>query len=81
VKELIVCPKCGKPTVKEREVYEKEKVEEISLEQHVKQRLAVLQCPTSIGGDLQFSLFTRKLPVQLVFECMTCGYTKVVGVS
>ena len=81
MKKLIVCPSCGKPTVKERMVYLPDKVNEVSLKEYSQRRVNYCKDREkhrgySSGIMADISLDFPK-PIQLVYKCGTCGYTEV----
>ena len=79
MKEVIMCPKCGKSTIKEREVYRIE-IKEVTLKDRIKnQKEYYAHLGEPICGDINFMPFgSWQKPMQIIYECSGCGYTEVV---
>jgi predicted RNA-binding Zn-ribbon protein involved in translation (DUF1610 family) len=74
--ELIVCPKCKKPTMIMEKIFAKREITEIPLEEFVKKELANERNPPQIySGDM--SLYIGQKATQLFFKCTTCGYIEI----
>lgn len=82
--ELIKCPNCGATTIEKTTVDKVEKPEEMPFEEYVNREKKYYESLGEVGiqqssGDIYLSgFYTQKKPLQLVFKCKTCGYTKVV---
>lgn len=82
MEKLIICPKCGKPTVKERLVYKIE-IKEISLKDRAEEQKKYYQHfgePYSGDCGILPSLWIVTKPNQLVYECSSCGHTEVYNI-
>ena len=75
--EIIICPNCSKPTIKQRSVYETDKIIEIPLKEYAERILKWERSkPHQSSGDIFFGGRLVKA-IQFVFTCSTCGYTEV----
>jgi predicted nucleic-acid-binding Zn-ribbon protein len=85
MKEVLKCPNCGQPTIKERRIYPPEEIKEISLGEYA-ERVIKREKAKSYEGDCAMRYSSGDICVsfsvatQIVFECSTCGYTKVYDV-
>ncbi len=85
MKEFIICPTCHKNCITEKIVYPPSEAPKfVTLEDHVKNQVEYYKkYPDHSGcysGDASMMLFSEsyKKPIQLVYTCYNCGFTRVV---
>ncbi len=76
MENLIVCSKCGKPTITEKYVYFPKTIKEIPLEERKKHNVTI-HTAHSIDGTLGLDFVFGNAPNQIVYTCGACGYTEV----
>ena len=83
----IECPNCKQPTVKETKVYPNKDhyAPPTSIEFQANSAKSFYEAVTTwpgLTGDIQFTeLEPIRIPIQLVYTCTTCGYTKVYDLT
>jgi len=74
MKEIVYCPNCKKGQMIYKLIWEREEIKEIPLESKA---YSLLNPSLQSSGTITFDIFSMRKPLQVIFECLSCGYTKV----
>jgi|WetSurMetagenome_2_1015567.scaffolds.fasta_scaffold02220_6 hypothetical protein len=73
---LVRCPNCETEGMDMKEVFNVKKPKVVSIEEAYKEVLSKYNTQGS-SGDMSYGFFSIATPLQVVYSCRHCGYTKV----
>jgi hypothetical protein len=76
-KTIVKCPNCEVEGMEVSGVYKVNKPKSITMEEDHAERMSKFTTQSYSSGDISFPFLTVNIPIQIVYVCKHCGYTKV----